>query len=129
MRAPYPYYSIELHKYQYSGGAHGYNELSYINLNQETNQLILLKDLFKPNVNYIGISNELINQEIAQRRMSGEFFYSGSEGFQTIKEKQLFFINENGEIVIVFNEYEIAPYASGPIYIKLSKNKLQDYLK
>ena len=125
----YPYYTIELYKYQYSGGAHGISELSYINLNQQTSQLIRLKDLFKEQVDYIAVINEQVRQEIMRRQALGEFFFTGSDGFQTIKENQPFFINKDGNLVIVFNVYEIAPYASGAIYITINLNNLAPYLK
>ena len=125
----YPNYTIEQYKYQYSGGAHGISELSYLNLNLETNQIITLEDLFKDQVNYIPILNNEIRQEISRRTALGEFFFTGTDGFQSIRSEQPFFVNKNGNIVIVFNVYEIAPYASGPIYIVLSKETLQPYLK
>ncbi|MBE6023478.1 MAG: DUF3298 and DUF4163 domain-containing protein [Cellulosilyticum sp.] len=125
----YPYYTLELYQYQYSGGAHGISELSYINLNQEKNQLLNLADLFKEDVDYQSIVNELVKQEIERRQELGEFFFSGSDGFQSIGENRPFFINKDGDLVIVFNVYEIAPYASGPIYITIPRAKLIAYLK
>lgn len=125
----YPYYTIEQYKYQYSGGAHGISELNYLNINQETNQIVGLSDLFKDQVNYISIINEGVKQEINRRTELGEFFFTGSDGFQSIHVNQPFFINKSGDLVIVFNVYEIAPYASGPVYIVLSRASLQAYLK
>lgn len=125
----YPNYTVELYKYQYSGGAHGLSELSYININQETNQIVKLEDLFKEQVDYISIINEFVHQEIERRRLNGEFFFTGSDGFQTISMNQPFFINKNGDLVIVFNVYEIAPYASGAIYITIPADKISPYFK
>lgn len=125
----YPNYTIEQYKYQYSGGAHGISEFNYLNINQETNQIITLADLFKEQVDYTSIINSQVKQEITRRTTLGEFFFMGSDSFQSIHQKQPFFINKEGDIVIVFNVYEIAPYASGPIYIVLTKESLQPYLK
>lgn len=124
-----PFYVVELYKYQYSGGAHGISELNYINLNLEENKMVTLADLFKENVDYIPLINESVRQEINRREQLGEFFFTGSDGFQTIKTNQPFLINKNGELVIVFNVYEIAPYASGAIYITIPLSHIRPYLK
>lgn len=123
-----PYVTVETNRYQYDGGAHGINELSYINWDIDTNKELFLKDLFKSNVNYIPLVNKLITEEINRRTALGEYFFSGSDGFQTIQETQPFYINQAGDLIIVFNVYEIAPYASGPIYIRLSSMELAPYL-
>ena len=88
---------------------------------------IPLEDLFKEQVDYISIINEFVHQEIERRRLNGEFFFTGSDGFQTISMNQPFFINKNGDLVIVFNVYEIAPYASGAIYITIPADKISPY--
>lgn len=123
-----PYLTIETNSYQYSGGAHGINELSYINWNLETNKQVYIGDLFKNDVNYLQLVNALVKEEINRRIALGEYFFSGSDGFQTIRETQPFYFNKDGDLIIVFNVYEIAPYASGPIYINLSLTKLAPYL-
>ena len=123
-----PYLTIETNRYQYSGGAHGINELSYINWNTETNKQVYIGDLFKKDVDYLQLINTLVKEEISRRSALGEYFFSGSDGFQTIQQTQSFYINKEGDLMIVFNVYEIAPYASGPIYIKLPLMKLAPYL-
>lgn len=123
-----PYLTIETNRYQYSGGAHGINELSYINWNTETNKQVYIGDLFKKDVDYLQLINTLVKEEISRRSALGEYFFSGSDGFQTIQQTQPFYINKEGDLMIVFNVYEIAPYASGPIYIKLPLMKLAPYL-
>lgn len=123
-----PYYTVEINQYQYSGGAHGISELSYINWNAETNKLVQISDLFKKDVDYKQLVNTLVKEEINRREVNGEFFFSGSDGFQSIQENQPFYIDTNGDLIIVFNVYEIAPYASGAIYIRLLSSKLAPYL-
>lgn len=125
----YPYFTVELYQYQYSGGAHGISELKYINLDIEQNRLVCLKDLFKESVDYVNVINQLVQQEIERRQLQGEFFFMGSDGFQTIRPNHTYFINKYGDLVIVFNVYEIAPYASGAIFILLPATSITSYLK
>lgn len=124
-----PYYTIGLFKYQYSGGAHGINHVDYMTINTETSKVVELKDLFKENVNYKTIINDLITKQIEVRTQAGEAFFTGSDGFKSIKENQPFFINQNGDLVIVFNVYEIASYASGTQFFTLPYKELLPYMK
>lgn len=124
-----PYYTIEFFKYQYSGGAHGLSNLNYIVLNTETSQFVQIKDLFKEKVNYVAIINSHIKKQIQLRMQQGEYFFTGNDGFQSIKENQPFFINEKGDLVVVFNVYEIAPYVAGPIFFTLPFKDLLPYMK
>lgn len=124
-----PYYIIGLFKYQYSGGAHGINHVDYMTINTETSKVIELKDLFKETVNYQTIINDMIKKQIEVRTQAGEYFFTGSEGFSSIKEDQPFFINQNGDLVIVFNVYEVASYASGTQFFVLPHKELLPYMK
>ena len=124
-----PYFILELFKYQYSGGAHGLANFSYLVVDTSKSKVVTLKDLFKDQVNYRDIINEQISQMIKKREAQGEFFFTGSDGFQSISETQPFYINEQGDLVIVFNVYEIAPYAAGPQYFVIPHTFLSSYLK
>ncbi len=127
--SPPRYFTLELFKYQYSGGAHGISQLNYITVDLENNKIIQLKDLFKPNVNYTSIINKAINAQLIKRQAEGEVFFIGPGGFNGIKEDQNFYIDSNGNIIIVFNVYEIAPYAAGVVEVPLSKTDLSPYMK
>lgn len=126
--SPLPYYTLELFKYQYSGGAHGLGELSYITIDTKKNSIISLEDLFKPTVDYKALINNQIKEQINVRIKQGEFFFVGDDGFVSIKDQQNFYINQNGIITIVFNVYEIAPYAAGAIEIPLNMGELLPYM-
>ena len=124
-----PYYTIGQFKYKYSGGAHGINHADYITIDTESSKILKLKDLFKEQVNYTPIINDLIKKQIEVKTQAGEAFFTGNDGFQSIKEDQPFFINQNGDLVIVFNVYEIASYASGTQYFVLPHQDLLPYMK
>lgn len=127
--SPYPYYTLEFFKYQYSGGAHGLGELRYITIDLMKNEIISLKDLFKPTVDFKALINAEINEQISRRTQQGEVFFVGNDGFIGIKDQQNFYINQEGLIVIVFNVYEIAPYAAGVVEIPLDMTRLLPYMK
>lgn len=129
VKSPEPYLTLEFLEYQYSGGAHGIGHTKYITIDKSQNRIITLPDLFKEESNYEQAINEEINRQIIERTNKGEFFFTGSDGFNGIKENQEFYINSNGDLAIVFNVYEIAPYAAGVVEMIISHDILAPYLK
>ena len=127
--SPTPYYTLELFKYQYSGGAHGLSQLTYLTLDLENDKVIKLKDLFKPNVNYLSLINKEINHQLSLRQAQGEVFFLGEGELVNIKDDQNFYIAADGTLVIVFNVYEIAPYVAGVVEVPLSMADLLPYMK
>ena len=101
-------FSLEITIYDYRGGAHGMTTRRYYNIDTNTGKLICLEDI---------VDKDMLNKEIArqieERKSQGEIFFEGDEGFNGIKENQLFYITQEGQLVIVFGLYEIAPYVAG----------------
>jgi len=95
--------------YSYTGGAHGFTDRRAYNIDLTTGRELRLSDLFAPDFNYISIINEEIKKQI---QAGDEIFFDGELGFQSITENQPFYIEE-GNLVIYFGLYEIAPYAAG----------------
>lgn len=126
---PMPYFVIEILDYQYSGGAHGISYQSYRVLDVNQNKEVHLQDLFKDQTAYKEVINSNIKAQIAERTKKGNYFFTGEDGFNGIKDTQQFYINKNGDIVIVFNLYEIAPYAAGVIEFIIPKQTLAPYFK
>lgn len=129
INSPFPYYTLELHKSQYSGGAHSINELSYLTIDQTHHQVITLQDLFRENIDYISLLNDFVRQEIKERIQKGESFFTGSNGFQSIGSNTPFFIDGNGDLILVFNVFEIAPYSHGTVHIKVPQSTVKPYMK
>jgi hypothetical protein len=129
IEAPEPYLVLGFLEYQYSGGAHGISFQKYLNLSTADNKVLALKDLFKEGTDYKTLINNEIKEQIKNRQIKGEYFFPGSQGFTSIKDDQEYYINHLGNIVIIFNIYEIAPYAAGIIEFSIPKEKLAGHLK
>ena len=98
-----------------------YSESRYYNLDLRTGERVTLKDMLGGD--YIGLVNESIREQIAERQKSGEVFFPAEEGgFAGIPEDVKFYINENSRPVIVFGKYEIAPGSSGEIEFEIGGN-------
>lgn len=124
-----PYYVIASFQYAYTGGAHGATHAEYTVIDTQKGTVVSLKSLFKEQVNYEAVVNESVFAQLEALQKQGVPLFSGTQGFQGISETQNFFINEQGEIVLVFDPCEIAPYSAGIQYIKLPNTWLKLYLK
>lgn len=96
--------------------------------------LLTLPGLFK-NDRYIDlISNEIIKQMKQQMKKDDSNIYwiaaetENGEGFSKIDANQLFYINENNKLVIVFNEYDVAPGYMGVVKFEIPTKLLADVL-
>lgn len=90
-----------------------YNETRYYNVDLSTGKTVTLQDLLGDD--YIRIADESIQKQIQERSSAGEavFFTEEEGGFTGITEDTKFYINEAGNPVIVFDQYEIAPGSEG----------------
>ena len=87
--------------------ASGYETAHFYNVDLRNSKLLKLSDLFNKDYDYISvINNEIISKmkEAIKKEDAGFFI----EHFTTIDDNTNFYINEEGNLVIVFNEYEIA---------------------
>lgn len=96
--------------------ANAYQEQYYYNIDLKTGKDIQLSDMLGPN--YMEIANQSIKQQIQQRVAEDEnmiyFGYGDNSdlkigGFESIDPDQTFYINEQGNVVITFEKYAIAP--------------------
>lgn len=91
-----------------------YNMKEYYNISLEENKELTLKDMLGED--YIQISNNSIREEMALRMEADKnvmYFDESQGGFSTVDETTKFYLNDEGNVVIVFDKYEIAPGAMG----------------
>jgi len=101
--------SFYIDYYQFSGGAHGITTRNTYNIDAKTGKKLMLKDLFAEGYDYKTYINNEISKEVNKHP---EYYFTGKEGFNGIKENQSFYI-KNNKIIIHFPYYEIAPYVTG----------------
>lgn len=95
-------------------------ERYYYNLDLSTETYLTLRDLLGED--YVKLCNDSIAEQIKQRMAEDEnqiFFGFGANseedaemgisGFTTVTDATKFYINERGNVVVVFDQYEIAP--------------------
>ena len=108
--------SLSVFYYSYTLGAHGYTLQRAYNFNLENGNEILLSDILKEKKDDVDIINQEIKRQI---NLNPQEYFTEWAVFQSISQEQPFYLIEDG-MVIYFGLYEIAPYASGIRYFKIS---------
>ncbi|MGM9988183.1 MAG: DUF3298 domain-containing protein [Bacillaceae bacterium] len=111
--------------------ASAYEQETYYNIDLRTNKQLQLQDIFVEKVDYRSILNKEITRQIKDQMKKDEnaLYFEGEDGFTSIKGNQSFYINKEGELVIVFGEYEIAPGAMGTPSFVIPKEVTKDIMK
>lgn len=105
-------------------------------LDKQTGKLLELGDLFQPDSDYIALISEEILRQMTQQVEAGEADYfipggiwSDEECFREIAADQNFYINDQNQLVVVFDEYEVAPGSMGMPEFILTADLLKEILQ
>ena len=93
--------------------ASGYQYQVLYHIDKTTGQTVALADLFRPDSDWrTALNGELLGQmnALMESDEGGTYF---TEEFTGIPDKQNFYWKESGELVIVFDEYQVAPGSMG----------------
>ncbi|MSS62479.1 DUF3298 and DUF4163 domain-containing protein [Velocimicrobium porci] len=107
----------------------------YYHLDKETGKVLELKDLFKENADYVSIITDYIKKEMRKQMKDEEkTYFLDSEDmpeydFQKIKKNQNFYFNKSGNLVIAFDEYEVAPGYMGCPEFEIPNQVIENILK
>lgn len=108
----------------------------YYHIDKTTGEIATLKDLFKEGADYITPISENIIKQMRERMAEDEnlIYWVDEEdipewNFRSIKENQNFYLNENGQIVICFDKYEVAPGYMGLVEFTIEDEAVADILK
>ncbi|MBB6732188.1 PdaC/SigV domain-containing protein [Cohnella zeiphila] len=107
-------FSLVVSTYTYTGGAHGSTvEDTYNVQNAAAASPLTLKQLLGSD--YLKLANAAVAAEL---KANPDRYYpqDGSDAFKSIADDQSFFVSQ-GTVYLVFQQYEIGPYASGIVEI------------
>lgn len=112
------YYTVKLSVLETE--ASGYEHNQFYTIDKQTGNVVTLEDLFAEGSNYISAISENIKTQMREQMAADEgviYFLDGDDmpefNFQGITEQTNFYFNEKDELVIVFDEYEVAPGSMG----------------
>ena len=121
--------------------ASGYEQSKFYHVDKNSGKEIELSDLFRDGADYIHVISENIIRQMKEQMEADEgkvYFFQGSEEdltgvedtcFSEIEENQKFYFNEKQELVIVFDEYEVAPGYMGSVEFTIPLESVQGILK
>ena len=114
--------SIPVRYYQYTGGANGLEVQEGYNFNLKTGKRLQLSDLFEKGFDYKKVlSSEVQKQMNAHKEI---YFEEAFKNFKQIDGKHPYYL-ANGNLVIFYGPYDIAPHAAGIPEFKIPFSKLK----
>lgn len=112
------YYTVKLSVLETE--ASGYEHNQFYTIDKQTGNVVTLADLFAEGSNYLTVISENIKTQMREQMAADEgviYFLDDEDmpefNFQGITEQTNFYFNEKGELVIAFDEYEVAPGSMG----------------
>ena len=112
------YYTVKLSVLETE--ASGYEHNQFYTIDKQTGNVVTLEDLFAEGSDYISAISENIRTQMREQMAADEgviYFLDGDDmpefNFQGITEQTNFYFNEKDELVIAFDEYEVAPGSMG----------------
>ena len=128
------YFALKLICYQGAGSGAEWNYYYTIDLN--TGERLQLKDLFYEGADYITPISENIKEQMKEQMAADEnkiYWLDDPEvpewNFEHITDETAFYLNENGNIVISFNEGDVAPMYMGVVTFEIPDEVVRDIRK
>lgn len=124
------YFTLKLLCYQ--GAGSGYQWNYYYTIDLTTGERLKLKDLFVEGADYITPISENIKEQMQAQMDADEMvhYWLHDEieelNFKSITEDTSFYLNERGNIVIGFNEGDVAPMYMGTVEFEIPSDALKN---
>lgn len=122
------YFTLKLICYQGAGSGYQWNHYYTIDLN--TGERLQLKDIFKEGADYLTPISESIKEQMQEQMEADDmvYYWLNDEieewNFKSITEETSFYLNENDNVVIGFDEGEVAPMYMGTVEFEIPADVL-----
>lgn len=127
------YFTLKLICYQGAGSGYQWNYFYTVDLN--TGERLQLKDIFKEGADYITPISENIKLQMQERMDADEnvYYWLNDEieewNFKAITDETSFYLNEKDNVVIGFNEGDVAPMYMGTVEFEIPAEVLEGIRK
>lgn len=107
----------------------------FYTIDKKTGELLTLSGLFKNDADYVNVISQYIISEMKRINADedGMYWIDGEEevfdGFKAINPEQNFYINDDGNLVICFDKYEVAAGAQGSPEFVIPADIIAEILK
>lgn len=115
--------------------ASGAESVRIYHIDKQTGQMINLKGLFREDADFITPISDNIKTQMKEQMAAdeGKMYFIDSDmpesDFQSITEDTTFYVNDSGKLVIVFDEYEVAPGFMGSVEFEIPTEVIQDIVQ
>lgn len=118
---------LQLQSYLFTGGAHGYGSTHFKNIDKENGEEITVGELFEDEKGFL---------ELAEKAFRKEYKIPDNESINYTGfwfEDDTFYLPETigiskKNIIFIYNPYDIASYAEGPIIFEISLKEAKPFL-
>lgn len=119
---------FEMRQYLFTGGAHGYGTTSFLNINPQTGSELGFDDLFRNKSEFLFFAERKFrNQQNipATQSINDTGFWFEDDSFSLPESVGV----TQDSLIFVYNQYDIASYADGPIELRIARSDAQPYLR
>lgn len=115
--------------------ASGTQLVKIYHIDKQTGEMINLAGLFREGVDFITPVSDSIKEQMKEQMATDEnvIYWLDSEtpewDFQSITEDSTFYVNDEGRLVIVFDEYEVAPGYMGSVEFEIPNEVVADLVQ
>lgn len=127
------YFTLKLSMYQ--GAGSGYESYKFYTIDKRTGKQIQIGDLFIEGSDYLELLSENLRDQMRAKMAEDEMYmywvdYEDVPGLEWkgLKEDQNFYFDEDGNLVISFDEYEVAPGYMGAQEFTVEKDVFEKLL-
>lgn len=123
------YFTAQFNVTVNAGGSMIYGR--WIVFDKSAGKVLELADLFKEGSDYIGVISAEIREQMIYRNEheDSDFFVDGDDAFTEISEDANFYIDTFDRLVIVFDEYEVAPGSMGTPRFFINSGVIEDIVR
>lgn len=128
------YFTLKLSIFQSAGS--GSESYKFYTIDKRSGRQIQIGDLFQENSGYAEVLNEDIRNQMRAAMAEDEmnsYWVDNTDmpeiNWTGIKEEQNFYLDEKGNIVVVFDEYEVAPGYMGAQEFTVERGVFENLLK
>lgn len=115
--------------------ASGEETVKIYHIDKQTGKMINLSGIFKEGTNFIDPISNNIKEQMKEQMAADEnvMYWLNSDtpewDFKSITADSTFYINEDGKLVIVFNEGDVAPMYMGSVEFEIPTEVIQDIVQ
>jgi uncharacterized protein len=116
----------------YTGGAHGYIATDCFLVDLRTAKLVGLEEIFVPGEQWLKRLMELVRNDLKEQfvdRPGNDALIEPENMTEMLKQGHRYLFRDDNTLEVIFNPYEVGPYAAGPYSVEISYDDLRSIIR